>query len=165
MTDQCGRQDWGEHMDEEFEAIVNIGGKPVVPREATAEGFLRLQPATLDAIREGLVTKGDVIQASTVAAIQAVKDTPRIVPHCHPIPITGCDVDWNLDEDGLRCLVRVRAEWRTGVEMEALTGVSAGLLCAWDMVKSLEKDAAGQYPGAVIEQVRVLEKRKGEPQD
>lgn len=152
-------------MDEEFEAIVNIGGKPVVAREATAEGFVRLQPATLDAIREGLVTKGDVIQASTVAAIQAVKDTPRIVPHCHPIPLTGCDVDWNIEDDGLRCLVRVRAEWRTGVEMEALTGVSAGLLCAWDMVKSLEKDDLGQYPNAVIEQVRVLEKRKGEPQD
>ena len=58
--------------------------------------------------------------------------------------------------------MRVRAEWKTGVEMEALTGVSAGLLCAWDMVKSLEKDDAGQYPSAVIEQVRVLEKRKGE---
>ena len=165
MTEPCGRLDWGERMDEEFEAIVNIGGKPVVAREATAEGFVRLQPATLDAIREGLVTKGDVIQASTVAAIQAVKDTPRIVPHCHPIPLTGCDVDWNIEDDGLRCLVRVRAEWRTGVEMEALTGVSAGLLCAWDMVKSLEKDDLGQYPNAVIEQVRVLEKRKGEPQD
>ena len=165
MTEPCGRLDSGECMDKEFEALVNIGGKPVVPREATAEGFIRLQPATLDAIREGLVTKGDVIQASTVAVIQAVKDTPRIVPHCHPIPLTGCDVDWNVEDDGLRCLVRVRAEWRTGVEMEALTGVSAGLLCAWDMVKSLEKDDSGQYPNAVIEQVRVLEKRKGEPQD
>ena len=162
MTEPCGRLDSGEGMGEEFEALVNIGGKPIVPREATAEGFIRLQPATLDAIREGLVTKGDVIQASTIAAIQAVKDTPRIVPHCHPIPLTGCDVDWDVEDDGLRCLVRVRAEWKTGVEMEALTGVSAGLLCAWDMVKSLEKDDAGQYPSAVIEQVRVLEKRKGE---
>jgi cyclic pyranopterin phosphate synthase len=62
----------------------------------------------------------------------------------------------------VRCLVRVRAEWKTGVEMEALTGVCAGLLCVWDMVKSLEKDEDGQYPKARIEEVRVLEKRKGD---
>lgn len=149
-------------MDERIEGIVDVGGKPIVPREATASGFISLQTDTIDAIRAGLIRKGDVVQASTIAAIQAVKETPRIVPHCHPIPLTACDVDWQIEDFGVRCLVRVRAEWKTGVEMEALTGVCAGLLCVWDMVKSLEKDEDGQYPEARIEEVQVLEKRKGD---
>lgn len=144
------------------EAIVHVGHKPVVERTATASGRLLLAPATLAAIRERQVAKGDVLEASTIAAIQAVKETPRIVPHCHPIPLSGTDVAWHLEAGWLECTVCVRASWKTGVEMEALTGVSAGLLCAWDMVKSLEKDAEGQYPSTRITEVRVEAKHKAD---
>lgn len=100
------------------------------------------------------------MEASTIAAIQAVKETPRIIPHCHPIPLEGCKVDWSWEENALRCTVEVSAHYKTGIEMEALTGVSAGLLCALDMVKSLEKDDDGQYPETRISDIVVLEKHK-----
>ena len=148
-------------MSNGIDGIVPIGHKPIVERSAVATGLLRLSADSADAIRNGLIAKGDVLEASTVAAIQAVKDTPRIIPHCHVIPIEGCNVSWDWEEDSLRCTLSVSAHWKTGVEMEAIVGVSAGLLCAWDMVKSLEKDAQGQYPETQIESIQVLEKKKG----
>ena len=147
------------------DAMVPVGHKPIVARFAVATGILELSPDSADAIRNGLVPKGDVLEASMVAAIQAVKETPRSIPHCHIIPIEGCSVTWDWEEDALRCTVSVSAHWKTGVEMEALCGVSTGLLCAWDMVKSLEKDARGQYPNTRIRDIQVLEKRKDEAQD
>ena len=111
------------------------------------------------------MAKGDVLEASMVAAIQAVKETPRAIPHCHIIPIESCSVVWDWDGNSLRCTVSVSAHWKTGVEMEALCGVSTGLLCAWDMVKSLEKDEQGQYPSTQIREIQVLQKRKGKAQD
>ena len=148
-------------MSNGIDGIVPIGHKPIVERSAVATGLLRLSSDSADAIRNGLIAKGDVLEASTVAAIQAVKDTPRIIPHCHVIPIEGCNVAWDWEEDSLRCTLSVSAHWKTGVEMEAIVGVSAGLLCAWDMVKSLEKDDQGQYPETQIESIQVLEKKKG----
>ena len=144
-----------------IEGIVNIGQKPVVERRATARGRVVLHPETKTAISEGLIKKGDVLEASTIAAIQAVKDTPRIVPHCHPIPLEGTEVNWTWDGSSLWCTVTVSAHYKTGIEMEALTGVAAGLLCVFDMVKSLEKDVDGQYPVARITDLEVLEKFKG----
>ena len=119
------------------DAIIPVGHKPIVERTAVASGILELSPDSADAIRNGLVAKGDVLEASMVAAIQAVKETPRAIPHCHIIPIESCSVVWDWEDDHLRCTVRVSAHWKTGVEMEALCGVSTGLLCSWDMVKSL----------------------------
>lgn len=147
------------------DAIIPVGHKPIIERVATASGILDLGPDAADAIRNGLVPKGDVLEASMVAAIQAVKEAPRAIPHCHIIPIEHAGVTWDWEGDSLRCTVTVGAHWKTGVEMEALCGVSTGLLCAWDMVKSLEKDAQGQYPATRIRDIRVLEKRKGEAQD
>jgi len=144
-----------------IEGIVEIGHKPVVERRAVAEGRLKLQHTTKTAIVEGAIKKGDVLEASTIAALQAVKDTPRIIPHCHPIPLEGTSVDWRWEGDHLCCTVEVAAHYKTGIEMEALTGVAAALLCAFDMVKSLEKDEDGQYPTAVMEGLRVLDKHKG----
>ena len=153
-------------MDEEsWTGIIDVGSKPVVAREAVATGLLVLSEGGIDVVANGRSPKGDVREASTIAAIQAVKETPRTLPHCHPIPLEGCTVDWKIEENGLRCTVSVRTHWITGVEMEALCGVSTGLLCAWDMVKSLEKDSDGQYPETKIQNLRVIEKRKGEPQD
>ena len=94
-----------------------------------------------------------------------MKETPRTLPHCHPIPIEGCDVDWKIEEKSLRCTVTVRTHWTTGVEMEALCGVSAALLCAWDMLKPIEKDSNGQYPNSQIEGIRILRKSKSDPHD
>ena len=144
----------------EIEGIVDITKKPVVERRARAIGRLHLSSASVEAIQSNSVKKGNVLEASTIAAIQAVKDTPRIIPHCHPVPIEGCKVAWNWDGEVLECEVDVKAHYKTGIEMEALTGVMAGLLCAWDMVKSLEKDENGQYPNAKITDVAVLEKFK-----
>jgi cyclic pyranopterin monophosphate synthase len=149
-------------MEREIEGIVEIGAKAVVERRASATGLLNLSAESAQAIQTKSVKKGDVLEASTIAAIQAVKDTPRIVPHCHPIPLEGCKVQWAWEGNALRCTVHVSAHYKTGIEMEALTGVSAGLLCALDMVKSIEKDENGQYPGTSISDIVVLEKFKGQ---
>lgn len=149
-------------MSKGIDGIVAVGHKPIVERSAVATGSLKLGSEAASAIRNHSVKKGDVIEASTIATIQAVKETPRIIPHCHPIPIESCNVSWNWQGDSLHCTVSVSAHWKTGVEMEALTGVSAGLLCAWDMVKSLEKDSAGQYPATAIESIKVVEKIKSD---
>ena len=149
------------NMDKEIQGIVEIGTKPVVERKATATGLLHLQEATKQAIVDKMVKKGDVLEASTIAAIQAVKETPRIIPHCHPIPLEGCKVDWAWEGSALRCTVHVSAHYKTGIEMEAITGVSAGLLCVLDMIKSFEKDEDGQYPNAKITDIHIVEKRKG----
>ena len=149
-------------MEREIEGIVEIGSKAVVERRATATGLLNLSAESAQAIQSKSVKKGDVLEASTIAAIQAVKDTTRIVPHCHPIPLEGCKVQWAWEGNALRCTVHVSAHYKTGIEMEALTGVSAGLLCALDMVKSIEKDENGQYPGTSISDIVVLEKFKGQ---
>ena len=149
-------------MEKEIEGIAHIGSKPVVERHASATGLLHLQAATVLAIQNKEIKKGDVLEASTIAAIQAVKETPRIIPHCHPIPLEGCTVSWSFEGHALRCTVNVATHYKTGIEMEALTGVSAGLLCALDMVKSLEKDENGQYPGTSITDLVVIEKFKAE---
>ena len=147
-------------MDKEIQGIVEIGTKPVVERKATATGLLHLQTATKQAIVDKMVKKGDVIEASTIAAIQAVKETPRIIPHCHPIPLEGCKVDWAWEGTSFLHSY-VSAHYKTGIEMEAITGVSAGLLCVLDMIKSFEKDEDGQYPNAKITDLHIVEKRKG----
>ena len=152
-------------MKETITGIIDVGSKPIVSREAVATGLLHLSSTSLDVVANGRSPKGDVREASTVAVIQAVKETPRTLPHCHPIPIEGCTVDWSIEKDALRCTVTVRTHWTTGVEMEALCGVNAGLLCAWDMLKSVEKDSNGQYPVAQINGVRALKKSKGDPHD
>ena len=144
--------------------IVDVGSKPILEREATATGFIRLSEEAIDSVINGKSPKGDVREASTISAIQAVKETPRTLPHCHPIPIEGCSVEWEALEGKLSCTVTVRTHWTTGVEMEALCGVSAGLLCAWDMLKPIEKDENGQYPTVSIEGIRVLRKKKSQPQ-
>ena len=151
-------------MKDSWTGIVDIGSKPVVEREAIATGFIAISADSIDAVANGRSPKGDVREASTIAAIQAVKETPRTLPHCHPIPIEGCSVDWKIEEGGLRCTVSVRTHWATGVEMEALCGVSAGLLCAWDMLKPIEKDSRGQYPDVRIQEIRVVRKKKSDPQ-
>jgi len=141
--------------------MVDISAKPRVPRTAQASGFIRLKPETLQKIKAGEVPKGDVLAVAQTAAILAVKRTPELVPLTHQIAITGTDVNFKLEKEGVRVSVEVRSTGQTGVEMEALVGVASALLTVWDMVKGFEKDEAGQYPTTSIEDIRVLRKVKG----
>lgn len=141
--------------------MVDVTCKPEVHRVATASGEIRLRPETVAAIADRQVKKGDVLTAARLAALLAVKDTPRIIPMCHGIPITAIDVDFSFKKDAVRARVRVTSIGKTGVEMEALSGVSVALLTIWDMVKSMEKDGTGNYPWTLIQKIRVEEKRKG----
>ncbi|ADI31931.1 cyclic pyranopterin monophosphate synthase MoaC [Staphylothermus hellenicus] len=141
--------------------MIDITGKEIVYREAIAEGIIKLKPDTVRRIREGRVEKGDVLTVSRIAAIQAVKKTPDLIPLCHNIPITHVDVDYEfIDNDKIKVVVKVKTTAKTGVEMEALTGVSTALLNIWDMVKKYEKDENGQYPETWIEKIRVVSKIK-----
>lgn len=142
--------------------MVDVSLKPEVFREAIASGKIFLRKNTIKLIREGKVEKGDVFSSSTIAAILAVKKTSEIIPLCHPIPVTHVDVDFNMYDSYVKVTVKVRTTAKTGVEMEALTGVMAALLTIWDMVKKYEKDEKGQYPETVITDVKVLAKLKGE---
>jgi cyclic pyranopterin phosphate synthase len=141
--------------------MVDIGDKDIVKRVATAEGRLTLKESTLEAIASNQIKKGDVISSSKLAAIQAVKATPTLLPLCHQIPLTSIETDLRIEEGGLTATCSVSAFYRTGVEMEALVGVTVALLNAWDMVKYLEKNGRGQYPRTSITDVRVISKRKG----
>jgi cyclic pyranopterin phosphate synthase len=149
------------HIRDEKVHMVDVGAKAEVRREAVAAGRIRLRKETLEAIRTGEVVKGNVLATAHVAATLAVKDTPRLIPMCHAIPVTSVEVSFDQQEDAIEVTVTVRSVGRTGVEMEALTGVAVALLTIWDMVKSAEKDGQGQYPVTRIEDIRVLEKRKG----
>jgi len=100
------------------------------------------------------------LATAQIAGILAVKRTPELIPLCHPIPITGVDITFDFGEDYIEVTCEVRAYYKTGVEMEALTGVTVALLAIWDMVKAVEKDEKGQYPYTRIENVHVVEKVK-----
>ncbi len=140
--------------------MVDIGGKDHVNRKAIASGFIKLENDTVEKIKDGDVPKGDVLSVAKTAGIMAIKNTTEIVPLTHPIPITGAEVDFNLQENGVEVKVEVKSEGQTGVEMEALSGVMASLLTVWDMVKGFEKDEEGQYPNTRIMDIRVEEKVK-----
>ena len=140
---------------------MDITEKPPVFRRASACGSIRLKETTIEAIKSGRVKKGDVLATARLAAILAAKETPRLIPMCHPIPITGLEVRFQLQPGRVEAEVTVTSVGRTGVEMEALVAVSAALLNVWDMVKYLEKDESGNYPDTAIEEIRVTEKEKG----
>lgn len=140
--------------------MVDVTFKEAVYRSAVAVGSIRLKPSTVKAIREKAIPKGDPLTVAMVAAVSAAKDTSRIIPLCHPVPITDVKVSPEVTDEGVRVRVMVKSTGKTGVEMEALTAVSVYLLTVWDMVKSMEKDDRGQYPDTVIAEVRVEEKVK-----
>ncbi|MFQ6060479.1 MAG: cyclic pyranopterin monophosphate synthase MoaC [Thermoplasmata archaeon] len=142
--------------------MVDISQKKLVPRRAVATGQIVLKKDTVAAIRGGTVKKGDVLTVAKVAALEGVKRTSSLIPLCHPIPITYADIQFDVKEDRVGCRCEVRADYKTGVEMEALAGVSVALLTIWDMVKYLEKDESGQYPYTRITDLEVASKEKGE---
>lgn len=140
--------------------MVDISDKNDIVRRAKARAELTLNKTTVDAIRNNEIKKGDVFSTAKIAGIQAVKGTSRIIPLCHPIPISSVEISLDLEEEKVNCECSVTAKYKTGVEMEALVGATCALLTVWDMVKYLEKDEQGQYPTARIDGVKVLEKEK-----
>jgi cyclic pyranopterin phosphate synthase len=141
-------------------SMVDIAAKEVIVREAVAAGEIRLKSATITRMRSGRIEKGDAIAAAEVAAIMAAKNTPRILPFCHTIPITTVRTEHTFGRDTLRVESYVKGQAKTGVEMEALTAASAYLLTIWDMVKQYEKDENGQYPDTAITYLKVNKKVK-----
>ncbi|MBX8644993.1 MAG: cyclic pyranopterin monophosphate synthase MoaC [Thermoplasmata archaeon] len=142
--------------------MIDVSEKKEVQRVAVARGHITLSEKSLMAIREGSGKKGDVLTVSEIAGIAAAKRTSETIPLCHQIPLDQVHVHLDTDRDGITAECRVSAFWKTGVEMEALCGVTASLLTVWDMVKSMEKDEAGQYPFTRIDNVVVVSKMKGE---
>lgn len=127
------------HVDEHGKArMVDVSSKPIQSRSATAGGFIMLQPATVEMIRENRVKKGDVLAIAEIAGIQAAKDTSRLIPLCHPLRITWVGVTAVLQDDGVYVEATARCEGQTGIEMEALTAVSAALLTVYDMCKAVD---------------------------
>ena len=123
-------------------------------RTATARATLRLSPQTIAKIRDGAIPKGDPLPVAKVAAVQAAKETSRIIPYCHPLPIEFVGVEYEIGERTIRVDVLVKAIAKTGVEMEALTAASAAALTLYDMMKMLDA-------GMEIEKVTLIEKRGG----
>ena len=136
--------------------MVDIAAKDVTRRVARAGGAIAMQASTLSAIREGHMKKGDVLSVARIAAIQAAKRTAELIPLAHPLPLTRIAVDFSFDDQAHRLNIEVTAETldRTGVEMEAMTAASIGLLTVYDMCKSVDR-------GMRIESLRLLEKSGG----
>lgn len=141
---------------------VNVSGKPEVKRVAVARGFIKLRRETVERIKRREVGKGDPLQVARIGGISAAKLTPTLLPLCHPLRLEHVSVEPKLLDDGVEVEVRVEATEKTGVEMEALTAVSAALLNIWDVVKAYEKDERGQYPFTEITGIRVVRKEKHE---
>lgn len=141
--------------------MVNVSPKPEIYREATASGTIRLTPRTITLIKEGKTAKGDPLATAKIAGILAAKKTSELVPLCHPLPLTSVQVEAQVvGNSSVEVTANVKTRAQTGVEMEALTAVSVALLTVWDMTKQYEKDAEGQYPSTMIENVRVVSKVK-----
>lgn len=148
------------HLTQSGVHMVEVGDKPVIKRTALARGKIKLQKETIELIEKGELKKGNVLTTAQIAAIQAVKNTPQMIPLCHPIPIGGVEVEFEVNTESIEVTVQVSSTGKTGVEMEAITGVSIGLLTVWDMVKSVEKDENGQYPSTAITEIEVIRKEK-----
>jgi cyclic pyranopterin phosphate synthase len=145
------------HFDAGGQAVmVDVGAKDETDRRAIAAGVIRMRPETLALVRQGTAKKGDVIGIARIAAIQASKRTGELIPLCHPIALTKVSVDFDVDEKAcaIACRATVECHGRTGVEMEALTAVSVGLLTIYDMCKAVDR-------GMTIGDVRLLEKEGG----
>ena len=130
------------HFDEHGNAVmVDVSEKNITARTAVASGQIHVSREVFDAIVHGPAAKGDVLGVARVAGIMAAKQTSSLIPMCHPLMISKCQVDFELDEKNLavKAICMVKVSGKTGVEMEALTGVSVTLLTIYDMCKALDK--------------------------
>ena len=128
------------HINEQGRArMVDVTGKAETTRTAVAEGRIRMNRETAERIRTGGIVKGDVLAVAQVAGIMAAKRTPDLIPMCHSLRLTGVDIAFTLEEEAVHIRVTVRCKGETGVEMEALTAVSAAALTIYDMCKAMDK--------------------------
>ncbi len=142
------------HTDEKGKAkMVDVSQKPDQEREAIARGFIRLQPETVELIRQNQMKKGDVLTVAQIAGIQGAKRTGELIPLCHPLQLWKIDVKCTLEDNGVEAECITLCVGKTGVEMEALTGVNVALLTVYDMCKAVDQQM-------VIENVRLISKTK-----
>ncbi|HEX8236797.1 MAG TPA: cyclic pyranopterin monophosphate synthase MoaC [Abditibacteriaceae bacterium] len=136
--------------------MIDVGGKDETRREAVAQGRILMRPETVEAVQTSTLPKGNALETARVAAIMAAKNTPQIIPLCHPLLLThvGCEFICDVANGLIHVTTRVRCTGKTGVEMEALTAVTAALLTIYDMTKGVDETLE-------IEHVRLLEKRGG----
>ncbi|MGI9316140.1 MAG: cyclic pyranopterin monophosphate synthase MoaC [bacterium] len=149
------------HFNEQGEVhMVDVGDKVVSKRKAIAEGWIRMRPETLEMIRQGDHKKGDVLSVARVAGIMAAKKTSELIPLCHPLMLTRITIDMEFDADShsVRCEVCAETAERTGVEMEALTGLQVALLTIYDMCKAVDR-------GMEIRDIRLVHKSGGNSGD
>ena len=147
------------HVDDEGRAnMVDVAEKKIQIRTALAEGFIYLQPDTISLVRESKIKKGDVLTVAEIAGIQAGKKTSELIPLCHPLQITKLDVKAELKENGVFVSSYAKCVGQTGIEMEALTEVSAALLTIYDMCKAVDKQMK-------IGEIKLIEKTKSDIAD
>lgn len=143
------------HFDDRGQArMVEVAGKVETAREAVATGEVRMARATAKRISDKQIEKGDVLGVARIAGIQATKVTHELIPLCHPLRVTGVDLDLSIGVDRVKITARVRAFDRTGIEMEALTAVAVAALTVYDMCKVIDR-------GMVLGEIRLEEKRGG----
>ena len=135
--------------------MVDVSGKQPLKREAAASGFIELQERTLELVRQNEIKKGDVLSAARIAGIQAAKQTSGLIPLCHPLSLTHIEILAQFEERGIRVACTAATIYQTGVEMEALTGVSIALLTIYDMCKAVDKEM-------LIGDIRLISKTKTE---
>lgn len=142
------------HLDEHGGArMVNVGRKPPRRRVAIAEGRLLCRPTTIQALKKHALPKGDVLTVAQIAGIQAAKKTAELIPLCHPLPLSHVEVSFTIRPGAVEILCSAETVWQTGVEMEALAGVTVAALTLYDMCKAVDKEMR-------IEGIRVVEKIK-----
>jgi cyclic pyranopterin phosphate synthase len=142
------------HLTSSGEArMVDVSAKPPMVRRAVAAGHIGMRPETLSLIRGGELPKGDVLATARIAGIQAAKETPRLIPLCHQLPLSSVEVGFEFDSGGIAVRAAVKTTAQTGVEMEALTAVSVAALTLYDMCKAVDKTM-------VISNIRLTEKTK-----
>lgn len=147
------------HVDESGTAqMVDVGDKDVSRRRAVATALITTRPEVIDMIAEAGLPKGDALPVARIAAVMGAKRTSDLIPLCHPLPLTGIDVDFELLDSGVRITGAVKTVAKTGVEMEALTAVSVAALTIFDMIKAVDNRA-------VIGDIKVIEKSGGRSGD
>nr|WP_259800955.1 cyclic pyranopterin monophosphate synthase MoaC [Brevibacterium casei] len=147
------------HIDETGAAhMVDVGDKDVTKRRAVATALITTRPEVIAIITEAGLPKGDALPVARIAAVMGAKRTSDLIPLCHPLPLTGVDVDFTLDETSVRITAAVKTVSKTGVEMEALTAASVAALTIFDMIKAVDNQA-------VIGDIKVIEKSGGRSGD
>lgn len=142
------------HLDQDGSArMVDVGEKAIVRRTATAGGYVRMSPETVELLRDRALPKGDALNTARIAGVMAAKKTAELIPLCHGLNLTSIDIEFEVEDDRISITATARLSDRTGVEMEALTAVSVAALTIYDMCKAVDK-------GMVIEGVTLLEKTK-----